>query len=265
MITTKSSNKYKYDDADKRVSNFIRNSVPKEIMQQATKSHLNFEKIFMRLIFGREDTWFQREGTNALVRGVVGNVCANRYLASQEYQVKNEVPIYDIQHKKVSASDIVLTSHRPFRQTFLELKTTKAIILNEKDYPFEQDYSFGFGEYIPSELMVFDHERSLPQLAVNSGQKALQQLKKTRDHIALYERNGTSEAKLCVFKGTFLSDEFLRELYNYNGLITIPIDVERIFDYSSLLVEKIMTEGREMIQPTKGREPKIIEMPDLEL
>ncbi len=262
MINT--NNKYRRLDSNKKIAKLIAETIPEEIMDQAIKSSFNLEKCLMSLVFDHHDTWFQREGINSTVRGVVGNVLANRYFTSRGYTVENEVPIYDRRHKKISASDIVLTSPQQHK-TFIELKTTKAIILDEKDYPFDDDYSFGFGEYIPRELIVFDHEYSLPKLSALCGIKAVEQLRRTREYINLNNMEDTADVKLCVFEGTFISDDAMQELSKYGEVIRIPKKLETIFDYSNLLVEKIMTEGREIIQPTKGREPKIISIPELEL
>ena len=107
---------------------------------------------------------------------------------------------------------------------------------------------------ISRENFVDLNKSTLPEIAVKTGTKVIEQLKKTREYIdRINEQDGTTTGvKLCVYKGTKISPEILKKITQYGEIIELPLDVDKIFDYSTSLVGVLMHRGRNALYPVKG-------------
>lgn len=246
---------------------FISSAIPLRIFEQAKrlnekskKGDSDLKKQFLQLIYSKQDTTAIRERLISKVAGIVGHVWAAKYFEEKKgFEVDNEVDLYDDKGKNITASDIVLT--KDGGKTYVEIKTIKALIGDEKDYPNERLIN---GQRIPRELYADIKRDPLQSIAVETGNKAGEQVRKTREYL---DRKGeiNSETALCIYQGVTMSPD-IREKIEKNGkIIVLPLDVNKIFEYSSDLVDTIMYKGRNILHPIKGSEERNITIPDLEL
>lgn len=240
-----------------RIREFISKTIPVPIKEQAEKMNVDIEGQFLNLIFCKQDITTIRERLISKVAGIAGNVMANRYFENKGYKVENEVPILNAKDKMTTASDIVLTS-QDGEKTYIELKTIKAIISDTKDYPSQPVVD---GEAIPREKYIDLKRTELPDIAVETGEKVPEQLRKTREYL---DRQGeNAKVKLCVFKGTTISPDIREKVEQYDGIIELPIEIDKIFEYCNTLVDAFMYKGRYMLHPPKGEQEKDVSIPDI--
>lgn len=242
---------------EERIKEMISDIIPKSIIEQATKMNVDLKQHFLTLILTTKDTMAIREKLISTVAGIVGTVWANKYFERNGYKIENEVPVLDSKGKEITASDIVTTSQGG-KRTFIELKTIKAIITNENEYPkteveTEKDSDFlRTGSTVSRENFVDLKKSTLPEIAVKTGTKVVEQLKKTRDYIDRESKSNNTGVKLCVYRGTKISPEILEQIEQYGEIFELPLDVNKIFEYSTSLVGVIMHRGRNALFPVKG-------------
>ena len=160
-----------------------------------------------------------------------------------------------------TASDIVLTSSEG-EKTYIELKTIKAIISDVKDYPYGEVVE---GQSIPREKYVDLKRSELPEIAVETGEKVPEQLQKTREYLDRIGNNENTKVKLCVFKGVTISEDIKEKVEQYDGIIELPIEIEKVFEYCNELVDVFLYKGRNMLYPPKGEVGRNVEIPEIEL
>ena len=250
----------------REIEEFISSVIPARIFRLSEEQHKKTKKPdadlkskFLQLIYSKEDTASMRERLISTMAGMVGHVWAAKYFEEKQgYDVENEFEIHDKKGHLITASDMVLTKNG--HKTYVEMKTIKALISDERDYPTGEIVS---GERIPREKYEVKRD-PLERIAVKTGQKAGEQVQKTREY--LDEKGDTdSETALCIYQGVTMS-ESIRENVEKNGrIIVLPLEVDRIFEYASDLVDTIMYKGRNILYPIKGQEERTVITPDLEL
>ena len=241
----------------KRIKELITTCIPQSIIDQAKKMNVDLVEKFASLIFTYQNTMTLRERLISTVAGIVGNVWANKYFERNGYSVENEVPILNEKGIKVTASDIVLTS-KSTGIDFIELKTILAILSDANDYPFrpvemvEDSDMLKSGSTISRENFVDLKRDTLPEIAVQTGEKVLEQLRKTREYIDRLPGDTERRVRLCVYRGTKISPDIKEKIQQYGDIIELPLDVDEIFNYSNMLVASIIHNGRNSIYPPKG-------------
>lgn len=239
------------------MGNEVVDMIPDEIIEQATKMHIDLRQLFLRLIYSTDNTMVYRESLISDIVGIVGTVCANTYFSKKGYKVENEVPIFNFKGKKVTDSDIVLTSPHGHK-ICVEVKTVKAIINSISEYPTEKvkimpnSDSLKVGTFLSKEnFMLSKCTNSSHDSALQTGEKVIHQLKITRDYLNASNKSN-DEVRLCIFKGTVLSKEIEQQLKQYGQIIVLPIDINKIFDFSISLVGSIMHRLRNIAFSVKG-------------
>lgn len=262
-ITDDMRDKLYLDDINRLLDTII----PKSIMEQAerlekdsNKSETGLKRQMIKLIYGTKDTTTVREKIISKIAGIVGHVWAAKYFKDEGYDVENEVDIVDKNGKKITASDIVLTS-KDGTKKYVEIKTIKALISNQDDYPYG---TLVEGKQIPRELYTDLKRSSLESIAVETGEKAQKQLKLTKKYLdEIGEKNAS--VSLCIYDGVTISDDVKQGIKGAGDIIILPLNIDKIFEYSSLLVDTILYKGRNILNPPKGEQKRDICIPDLDI
>ncbi len=257
------------DDINKLLDTII----PKSIIEQAErlekeskKPELGLKRQLIKLIYGKidkttkETTTSIREKVISKVAGIVGHIWAAKYFKDEGYNVENEIDIIDKNGERLTASDIVLTA-KDGTKKYVEIKTIKALISNEEDYPYGTLIE---GQQIPRELYTDIKRSSLEHVAVETAEKAQKQLKRTNKFLEeIGDKNAS--ASLCIYDGVTISDDVKQSIEREGDIIILPLNIDKIFEYSSLLVDTILYKGRNILNPPKGEQERDIHIPDLDI
>ena len=249
------------------INRLIDEIIPESIVEQAERLEKNSKKHetslkrqLIELVYGTKDSTTIREKVIAKIAGMVGHVWAAKYFKDEGYSVENEVEIIDRKGKLLTASDIVLTS-KDGKKKYVEVKTIKALISDEKDYPYG---TLVEGQRIPRELYM-DLKKSSPESnAVETGEKAQRQLERTKKYIdEIGEKNAS--VSLCIYEEVTISDDVRRGIEEYGDIIILPLSINKIFDYASVLVDTILYKGRYILNPPKGEQERKIHIPEIDI
>ena len=264
QITEDMQGKLSLDEVNRLVDTLI----PRSIIEQAEreekeskKPETGFKRLLVRLIYNRaKDPATTREKLISKAAGMVGHLWAARYFKDEGYDVENEVNLSDKQGKLLTASDIILTSSDGTKR-YIEVKTIKALISDPKDYPYG---TLSEGQPIPRELYADLDRGSIIDFAVETGAKAQSQVSRTRKYLD-EKGDKSSSVSLCVFEGCKISDDVRKGVEESADIIVLPLHIDKIFEYCSLLVDTVLYKGRNILNPVRGVPERHVDIPDLDI